>query len=550
MNRSQEIKKTNTLKSGTTKECVGKFLVLLLMGSFLFEGALTFTAFAAKKSKFHRSRLTRDETEGVADRRTLVLSAGEDKVVDLDFDIADKDHVSIGNPQIVTTQTIGIDGQRRQLVFKPLKAGETNVTIRNPDTKAIEVIFHVIVSGSNILRRKAEMMDLLKDIEGIDIRVVGQKVVIDGEVLVPADYGRIVSVIMDKSYADIVLNLATLSPLALQILAKKIQEDVVTFAPNVKTRVVNGVIFLEGTVDNKDQADRALTVAKYYLPEVRLKHPLVKDPTAEPFDRKPVFSFIVINPPPDKKQEKLVRVTFHFVELSKDYLRNFGFKWEPGFTSDGAQINIGRSPDGAVGGQGATFTATIASLFPALKAMQNAGYARVLKSGTIVVRSGQPGELNDSIEYAYTTLGQNGQAPTVGKSEVGFNVGVTPKILGQSEDIQMDIKFVQRSLAGKAPAPGSAPTTSVHSVNTKLYVKNNESAAIAGVQTSAVLTDFNKDDPRAGTHEGGEPLFTLKRTKEYSKKKAQFVVFVTPQIIENASEGTEDLKKNFRVKAN
>jgi pilus assembly protein CpaC len=37
-------------------------------------------------------------------------------------------------------------------------------------------------------------------------------------------------------------------------------------------------------------------------------------------------------------------------------------------------------------------------------------------------------------------------------------------------------------------------------------------------------------------------------SKNYQKKKSQFVIFVTPQIIENASEGTEDLKKNFRVK--
>ena len=63
-------------------------------------------------------------------------------------------------------------------------------------------------------------------------------------------------------------------------------------------------------------------------------------------------------------------------------------------------------------------------------------------------------------------------------------------------------------------------------------------------------TEFNKDDPQPGAFAAGtDPLFTLMHSKNYHKKKSQFVIFVTPQIIENASEGTDDLKKNFRVKS-
>jgi pilus assembly protein CpaC len=90
-----------------------------------------------------------------------------------------------------------------------------------------------------------------------------------------------------------------------------------------------------------------------------------------------------------------------------------------------------------------------------------------------------------------------------------------------------------------------------HSVETKLYVKSNESAAVAGVNGSDVSTSFN-DDPNPGSFEtpngGGGQLFNLMRSKNFAKKKTQFVIFVTPQIIDNASEGTDDLKKNFRVK--
>src|SRR6185369_12963208 len=130
-------------------------------------------------------------------------------------------------------------------------------------------------------------------------------------------YGRLLTVIQDKSYADFVLNLTTLSPLAMQVMARRIQDDIVAAgSPNVKTRVVNGTIFLEGTVDNIDQANRALKLANFYLPDMRPGSLLEKDPTVQRLPpRKLIESFIVVNAPPPRKSEKLVRVTIHFVEL-------------------------------------------------------------------------------------------------------------------------------------------------------------------------------------------------------------------------------------------
>ncbi|MEK7692060.1 MAG: hypothetical protein AAB425_13680, partial [Bdellovibrionota bacterium] len=330
---------------------------------------------------------------------------------------------------------------------------------------------------------------------------------------------------------------------------KKIQEDVSTFAPNVRTRVVNGIIFLEGTADSYYLAKRAGEVAKLYLPELKPGTLMEKDPGVQRLPpRSLVQNFIVPNPPPAKKQEKLVRVTVHFVELAKDYNKVFGFKWEPGFTSN-PTITVGQT-DGGSGSSAPTFTATISSLFPRLMSAQAAGYARVLKTGTIVVRSGQPANIEQTTAFPVTTTGTGGQTSS-SSVNVGLSVAVTPKILGQSEDIEMVLDMNQVNLVGRAPAGGGAPLTANHKVKTNLYVRNNESAAVAGVVESDVGTDFNKDDPNSGAFsEGTEPLFSLLRSKAYRKKKSQFVIFVTPQIVENASDGTEDLKRNFRVKVN
>ncbi len=517
-------------------------------GSVLpFAGAAEGDEAPPKKNKYKKSKLTNDESEAVADRRTLVLSTGEDKAVDLDFEVfGGAKGITVGNPQTVAIDLAKI-GEKRQMIFKPLKAGETTVTVRDPDG-TIRLIFLVRVAGTNVLRLASEIRDLLRDVEGLNIRVVGMKVILEGELLVPVDYGRMLTVIQDKGYADVVLNMTTLSNFAMQLLARKIQEDINAFAPNVRTRLVNGLIFLEGTVDSQDQGIRAKRISELYLPDLRPGSLLEKDPTVQRLPpRSLVQNFIVVNPAPARKQEKLVRVTIHFVELSKDYNKVFGFKWEPGFVSD-PQITVGQGASGGAGVSGGGFAMTISSLLPKLQSAQAAGYARILKTGTVIVRSGQPAKLVEQTEFPFMT--QDGKGGTVGASkQVGLAVAVTPQILGQSEDIQLDLDMDQSNVVGRVPA-GGAPTTANHKVVTKIYVKSNESAAVAGVMSNSVGTDFNKDDPKSGTFQGADPLFTLMHSKAYRKQKSQFVIFVTPQIIENASEGTEDLKKNFRVKVN
>jgi pilus assembly protein CpaC len=507
----------------------------------------------SKKKTSKRSRLTSDKSEDGADRRRLLLTTGEDKTVDLDFDTTTRaEGITVGNPTLVATTLVKV-GDKRQLVFKPLKAGETNVTVRDADGN-IRLIFMVRITGSNLLRIAGEIRDLLRDVEGMDIRIVGPKIILEGEVLVPADYGRVALIVADPAYSGFVMNLTTLSPLGMQVLAKKIESDIKNFAPNVTTRVVNGVIFLEGSVKNLDEARRADQIARIYLPEMRPTTLIERDDKTSrgpQVPRQMIQNFIQVEPPAPKKQEKLVRVTVHFVELSKDYSKFFGFKWEPGFTSE-PQIAIGQGTTGSTQAGGLSFSATLSSLIPKLKTAQDAGYARILKTGTVIVRSGQPAKLDELTDYPYTVTGANSQVLPA-STKVGLSVGVTPMILGQSEDIQMDLNMNQIDLVS-LPSAGGAPITSTHKVETKIYVKSKESAAVAGINSTDVATSFNKDDPNQGTFntnangQSTDALFTLKHTKNYAKKKSQFVIFVTPEIIDNASEGSEDLKRNFRVK--
>ena len=93
-----------------------------------------------------------------------------------------------------------------------------------------------------------------------------------------------------------------------------------------------------------------------------------------------------------------------------------------------------------------------------------------MKTGTVIVKAGQPASLVDEEVIPFVLTGGNGEsvAQTVG---VGLTLSVTPAILGQSEDIEMDIKLKQVNKTGQS---GSVPTTATHEVNTRLFVKSND----------------------------------------------------------------------------
>src|SRR4051794_9569375 len=55
-----------------------------------------------QRSKYRKSRLTRDESEAKADHRKLVLAKGEDKAVDLDFEAnAGAQGIAVAKPDVV-----------------------------------------------------------------------------------------------------------------------------------------------------------------------------------------------------------------------------------------------------------------------------------------------------------------------------------------------------------------------------------------------------------------------------------------------------------------
>ncbi len=485
-----------------------------------------------------KSVITRS-SEKSAEHMDMLFIAGIQSVVDLSFKPCKpvQECVKIVNP---TRLTVQYAEEKKQLIFTPLKAGETTVSVRD-ENGDMKLILRAVVSDSNLARVAKEIKDLLRDIEGIQIRIVGNKIVADGELIIPSDLNRVLAVITDAAYKDLVLNLIQVSPLGEKILGKRMQDEINN--QRITVRVVNGTFILEGTVDSQAEADRANQIALNLMPEKVLFKPAADNIEFKRNIKPYILNLIRVSRQKKASQTaKTVRLTVNFVELAKSYNRNFGFNWQPGM-SNGGTFQFGPSTTGGLTSTSSgALAGTIDNLFPKLQSAQQAGYARVLQEVILLTQSQKSATMSRGDKVPVQVVDARTGATTFNAVDVKLGLKITPTVNPQTDEISMDVDFTFQQLNGRI---STAPIVNETKYRGTVSVRSSESAALLNLVTNDVLTDFNKDAPGAAS---ANPIFALVRSKSFSKKKSQFVIFVTPQTVENAAVGTEDIKKKYGIK--
>lgn len=480
----------------------------------------------------------------VAENKDLEVAMGIDAIEKISFNFSPK--ITIGNDSLLRIIAIP---SKKELVFKGLKPGRTSVTVR--DTVGdIRINYTVVITATGKSNTVSELRELIGDVEGLEIGIKGGKVFVGGEIVVPDDIGRVSQVL--ASYPD-VLTLIELSPQTQRVIARKMSDELArNNLKDVTVRVVNKVYWLEGVVSNTSKKGLAVTIARSYLPP-KIRNLSTNDNRVQTPVTEDIIDFIAVN---EKKEPqpapKMVKIQAQFVELTKSYNKVFAFKWAPLMGEDQSQIQFGQTADGNLSSTSSagTLSATISNLFPKLNAAKSAGYARTIQSGMVIVRDGfeQGGKINKTTTIPFA-LG-TGDFTKATQAEVGFDLEVKPKVLEQ-EKIEMGVVL---TVSVNTASGGATPVTTKNSINTNLVLKSKESAAIGGIVQNTSSTDYDNtgNDPAPlqpttnGGGGGGSPLFRLYRSKSYTTNKSQYVIFVTPEIIESASAGSEEIRKKFR----
>ena len=86
-------------------------------------------------------------------------------------------------------------------------------------------------------------------------------------------------------------------------------------------------------------------------------------------------------------------------------------------------------------------------------------------------------------------------------------------------------------------------------LSTAIVVKSQESAVVGGVVTNKTQTDFDKDGAPVSAQNTGSALFSFVKSKKYSTSRTQFVIFVTPEVIDSASNGAIEIERKFRKRS-
>lgn len=422
--------------------------------------------------------------------------------------------------------------------FTPIAEGDCTFLFKDSKGRIVAE-YRIEVRKSKIDTIAKEVRSLLGDIEGIQIKVINNKVIVDGQILLPKDMNRIVSVI--RQFPDQADTIATISPLAMNKISGFIAKDIGN--PGIIVRAVNSFLILEGEVNSAEEKARAERITQIYLPgtlvERAVAENLLKVPRPENFG---IVNDIVVKAAAPAPPSKIIQVVVHYVELSKNYNKGFDIGWRPTLASDTGVTftQSSRNPSGTI----TEIKGTISNLFPKLNWAKSHGFARILESATVIVQDGAKGNIKSTQSIPYqTSTGPTG-TPSTSFAEVGMVTTVIPSIIANgrddaSQNIKLQLEF---SISNAVPTASGAPLSSSNVVNTELNVRSGQSAAIGGLITNSQAVDYNKVPGGAGN-----AIINLSASKDFRKGQSQFVVFVTPVIKSSASAGSEKIKQKFRL---
>lgn len=507
------------------RQVVGGVAIAFWLGSFGWGiGAATDADEDASVKEPEASR----EVDQAVKEIDLVLVVGKPKPMKFRFAIGD---LAVGAPQVCSA--VADRGQKR-VILTPLSPGSTSILIF--DTQGTQRInIRVTVTSQDLDAYQNELKKLLHDIEGIEIKRVGQKIMVEGEVYLNSDLQRIHEI--TRLNKDVV-TLVTLSADTQKVLAKKIQREI--GLPGVVVTATKGRIILRGEVYNKGDIEKAQKMASIYVDPNQIVN---------------VLTLKEVEKPPARK--KMVQITAYFVELNKRFLRNFNFYWGP-------------VPSLSIDWSGAltpnnefrhffNFYGSVTDVLPKLNTAKALGVARVYENPTVSVKSEDEATLEGGAEVAFPEQTKEGNISYGKPQKIGVTLKVRPFVIGDN-DIDLKVSVSVRDL-GEQTIPGAVVIKN-SSIDTSQFVRSGESVAIGGLIGNTVTEARDKPMTTPATSSGvtvmqGETptklnvgatpvfgnLFTLFKARDFQKERREFIVFITAKVLGSAAEANADLKQ-------
>lgn len=452
-----------------------------------------------------------------------VALAAEDIVIVVGKSVTAKVPFPIGqgtnsNPKVVQAVP---DMGARTITFFGRQVGSANYTVSDARSRTNRIEFDIRVVGEDLARLRDDIQRQIGDIEGVEVKVSGDQVTIEGDVALEIEMQRINKVAELRKGS--VLNLVRLSPLAVKALARTIEQNIQR--PDVTARPLKDKILLEGVVYNETQRTRAEEIAKTLYQNVVN-----------------VIEIQEVQRPPSRA--KTIVLNTHFLELSKELLDTWSVNWGTlALESGGVQGFFQQElvSGELVGDFNTTLSGTITAFLPKFNRAKPEGIVRTLANPVITTKDGEQASISSGAEVPFIVGVTDTGIPIVEFKQVGINLQATPYAQGDSVDLKIKVSV---SDVGNVDLVSDQVGILNASFESSQFTRAGESVAIGGLFRVGDNVLYNKPAPSDITRDS---IFQLYLSRAYQKRKGQFIVFITPSVYDDSVGANREMKDVFNL---
>src|SRR5436190_3951714 len=425
--------------------------------------------------------------------------------------------VAIGEPEVADVKQVGTAGE---LLLTGVGEGRTSLLVWRHG--GARLAYTVVVRRQDPKELVSEIRALLGDREGIQARVVGDRVVLDGETLTTDDYDRVGQILqLYPSVKSFVRPGGGARRLAAEALNKTLQR---TGLRGVTATVLGGTLALEGWVESKEDLRKLdlLTRGNAEKPEI----------------------LVTVG------ARRMILVEVDFVEASSGSSKQVGIKPPASLVSTGdgltASLEIVHPLPALDSGQtqksgSVTVHATAATDFSAA-ARFDRGAVRVLSQPRLICASGEKAEFLAGGEVPILIATQNQFGVEFKKFGIQLRVVPSADRGGNiATEIHAEVSDVDRSVSVRANG-FEVPGFRVREVNTSVTVRDGETIILSGLYNSTEEKEVSKVPLLGHIPILGE----LFKSRSFIEHKTELAIYLTPRLLGPATDAARQLLDDAR----
>ncbi|HCF56922.1 MAG TPA: secretin [Myxococcales bacterium] len=444
------------------------------------------------------------------DSSTISLGVGTQKVINVPG-IA---RIAIGDPSIADVKPLG----SAQVLVVGQAEGRTTLLIWKSNGSRLSYLISVRKKDPNEVIE--EIKRLLGDREGITVRMVGDRIYLDGYAYTTEDHERVEQIV--NLYSQ-VKSFVKVAPNAKKLVANNLNAALQRAGlKNVQANVVGTTIFLEGSVESQQDMQKAELITKAIGEKVE--------------------NLLVVG------IKRMVLTEVQFVEIRRKGDDHLGVKYPLDLTGTGS-VSLNYITDlGTTAQSSIPFSGSLSggSDF-AFQLIFNDGYGRLLAQPKLVCASGEKAEFLAGGEVPIPLLTNN--MFSVEFKEFGVKLEIRPTA-DRHGNIQTEITAeaseVDSSIGVTTGASLNIPGFRTRRVKTNVTVRHGETIVMSGI--------FEHDEQKNVAKFpllGHIPIIgELFKNRVLTGIKRELVIFVTPRIVNPDTERIrrllDDIKQRYK----